>query len=197
MNDSLTPDQAGNSAHSLIWEFVRTGIIVLLLVIPIRVFLAQPFIVSGASMEPTFSSGDYLIVDQLSYRFNDPQRLDVVIFQYPNNPSKFYIKRLIGLPGETVKINGTQVTIINDAHPDGFTLDESYIEPQHQSNDQLSISLEDDEYFVLGDNRESSSDSRVWGVLPERLLVGKAFLQLLPPSEIDFVPGAPPAETND
>ncbi len=90
---------------------------------PIRLFVAQPFIVSGASMDPTFETGEYLIVDQLSYHFDDPVRGQVVIFKYPKDESKYFIKRVIGLPGETVQIEGTDVTIFNESNPDGKKLD--------------------------------------------------------------------------
>lgn len=170
-------------------EIIRIGLLVLLIVLPIRLFIAQPFIVSGASMEPTFDSGDYLIIDQLSYRFEKPERKSVVVFRYPDDPDKFFIKRVIGLPGETVKIDGSTVTIINDKHPNGMTLSEPYVAPENTDGSNLTVTLGDNEYFVLGDNRDSSSDSRTWGTLPDRYLIGRAFLQLLPPSEATLTPG--------
>lgn len=182
-----TPETASESGF--VWELLRTGLVVLLVVLPIRLFVAQPFIVSGASMEPTFSSGDYLIIDQLSYRFEKPQRQDVVVFRYPNNPSRFYIKRVIGLPGETVIVNDQGVEIRNENNPNGFTLEEPYIEEAEISNGSSTYELSSDEYFVLGDNRQSSSDSRKWGPLPARFLVGHAFLQLLPPEDASVTPG--------
>jgi signal peptidase I len=181
--------QAQQTASGFVWELIRTGLIVLLIVLPIRLFVAQPFIVSGASMQPTFSSGDYLIIDQLSYRFNKPQRKDVVVFRYPKNPSKFYIKRIIGLPGETVKIEDSGIRISNDNNPDGFVLDEPYLQSHDTDSTKNVYTLDDDEYFVLGDNRSSSSDSRTWGTLPRRFIAGQAFLQLLPPKDVAVTPG--------
>ncbi len=140
-------------------------------------------------MEPTFDSGDYLIIDQLSYRFEDPERKSVVVFRYPDDPDKFFIKRVIGLPGETVKVDDNDITIINEEHPDGLTLSEPYVASENTNEDRLSVTLGDNEYFVLGDNRRSSSDSRTWGTLPDRYLVGRAFLQLLPPNDISLTPG--------
>lgn len=181
--------QGTNKGSGFVWELFRTGLIVLLIVLPIRLFVAQPFIVSGASMEPTFSSGDYLIIDQLSYRFEKPDRKDVVVFRYPNNPSKFYIKRVIGLPGETIEISDNTVTVFNQDYPNGRKLEESYITAARESEETETYDLDDDEYFVLGDNRQSSADSRTWGPLPARFLIGHALLQLLPPEDVSVAPG--------
>lgn len=170
-------------------EIVRFSIIALIIVIPIRMFVAQPFIVSGASMEDTFHTGQYLIVDQISYHLHDPARGDVIVFRYPKDPSKFFIKRIIGLPGDTVKIEGSEVTIINEANPDGFIISEPYIKSMSPNN-QLTEKLGEREYFVMGDNRDRSSDSRAWGVLTEDRIIGKAFLRLFPPSAVDILPGA-------
>ena len=159
-------------------EILKFAIIALVIIVPIRLFVAQPFIVKGDSMVPTFENKDYLIVDQISYRFNEPRRGDVIIFRYPNNPSRFFIKRIIGLPGEEVIIEGGSVRIINEDHPTGFILNEPYI------NDALfgqqSTDIGEDEYFVMGDNRPASSDSRVWGPLHEDYIVGRALIRLFP-----------------
>ncbi len=141
------------------WETVKFIVIALLIVIPFRIWIAQPFVVSGASMEPTFINGDYLIVDEISYRFEQPQKGDVIIFRYPLDPSKFFIKRIEGLPGDTVTENGKQIV------------------------------LAENEYYVLGDNRNESLDSRYWGSLPKSLIVGRAFLRLWPVSKIGVFPG--------
>lgn len=170
-------------------EVVRFSIIAILIVIPIRMFIAQPFIVSGASMDETFHTGEYLIVDQVSYYFEKPGRGDVVIFKYPKDPSKYFIKRVIGLPGDSITIDGSTVTIKNATNPNGFVIDEPYIKSMHGSN-SLTETLGDREYFVMGDNRDQSSDSRSWGVLQEERIIGRAFLRLFPPNEIGYLPGA-------
>jgi signal peptidase I len=170
-------------------EIVRFSIIAILIVIPIRMFIAQPFIVSGASMDNTFHNGQYLIVDQVSYYFEKPSRGDVVIFRYPKDPSKFFIKRVIGLPGDTINIENAVVTITNTEHPDGFTLDEPYIKSMRPAA-PFSETLGDREYFVMGDNRDQSSDSRSWGVLQEERIVGRALIRLFPPSNLGVLPGA-------
>ena len=175
------------STKQSFWELVRFALIAIAIVIPIRIFIAQPFIVSGSSMDPTFENGQYLIVDEISYRLNNPQRDDVVVFRYPNDTTKFFIKRIIGLPNETVDIKGTTVTITNKEHPEGFTLDQSFIKNTADSNTHFE--LKNDEYFVLGDNRPASSDSRYWGAVPKKLLIGKVFLRLLPINKMGILPG--------
>jgi len=170
-------------------EIVRFSIIAILIVIPIRMFIAQPFIVSGASMDDTFHSGEYLIVDQVSYYFEQPARGDVIIFRYPRDPSKFFIKRVIGLPGDTITIEDSVVTITNDESPDGFELDEPYIKSMGPA-EPFTETLGNREYFVMGDNRDQSSDSRSWGVLQEERIVGRALIRLFPPSVVDYLPGA-------
>ena len=187
-SERTTPPPTPRKEESFFGELARFAIIAIVVVFPIRVFIAQPFVVAGASMEPTFENGEYLIVDQLTYRLDTPERGDVVIFRYPRDPSKFFIKRVIGLPGETVTISGTEVTVTGDAHPEGYILDEEYLPVVHEDT-FLTVSLSADEYFVLGDNRDASSDSRTWGVLKRDLIVGRALLRLLPLSTIDVLPG--------
>lgn len=169
------------------WELVRFVVIALIIVIPVRAFVAEPFVVSGSSMVPTFENGNYLIVDKISYKFSNPQRDDVVVFKYPNDQTKFFIKRIIGLPNETVDIKGSVVTITNAQHPDGFVLNESYV--KNIANNTTHFELKSDEYFVMGDNRSGSSDSRYWGAVKRNLLTGKAFLRLLPINKISVLPG--------
>ena len=186
-----TPEQPHENP---ILEIIRFSIIALIIVIPIRMFVAQPFIVSGASMETTFSHNQYLIVDQISYHIDKPNRGDVVIFRYPQDPSKFFIKRVVGVPGDTVTIDGDTVRIQNSDNPRGFILDEPYVR-RMTTQTYLEETLGDREYFVLGDNRDESSDSRVWGVLQEEHIIGRALLRLFPPQTIDFLPGAYPLPT--
>ncbi len=169
-------------------EIATFVILAVLIVLPIRLFLAQPFVVEGESMHPTFANGDYLIVDEISYRFNDPARGDVVVFRYPGNPSIFYIKRIVGLPNESVSISRGEVTITT-ATGEKITLDEPYVVAEDATYSK-TMHLGAEEYFVMGDNRPNSSDSRVWGALPENDIVGTPFVRLLPPSNAGFDPGA-------
>lgn len=177
-----------NKKKESIWETVRFALIAIIIVIPIRIFIAQPFIVSGSSMYPTFHDKDYLIVDQISYRLDEIKRNDVIIFRYPENPSKFFIKRVIGLPNEKINIQNGTITIANDSNPDGFNLEEPYIKNQTE-NQSVYRELGEDEYFVMGDNRNASSDSRYWGPVNKNLVIGRAFLRLLPINNIDYKPG--------
>lgn len=160
-------------------ETLKLLLISLLIVIPFRLFIAQPFIVEGASMYPTFDNGDYLIVDELTYRFKSPERGDVSVFRYPLDPRKSFIKRIIGLPGEIVRVNDGKITIINNENPKGFTFDEPYI--KLKKPDEFSYTLGEGEYFVMGDNRAQSADSRLWGAVPEKNIIGRPIVRVLPP----------------
>src|SRR3989338_665841 len=133
------------------WDLLKFAVIALAIVIPIRLFVAQPFVVSGSSMFPTFHDGEYLIVDQLSYNLGSPERGDVAIFKYPKNTAVFYIKRIIGLPGETVDLKNGKVTIINKDYPEGLELDQPFIKNQGDSSGHYDLG--DSDYFVMGDNR--------------------------------------------
>ena len=171
-------------------ELLKFALIAAAIVIPVRLYVAQPFIVSGASMDPTFATGQYLIVDELSYHFEEPKRGEVVIFHYPKDPKQFFIKRIIGLPGETISVNGAEVRIVNAANPDGFVLDEPYLASENLGGPTgTEITLSDSEYFVLGDNRRVSSDSRVWGALPQENIIGHVLLRLFPFDMIGLTPG--------
>ncbi len=169
-------------------EIITFVILAIVIVVPIRLFVAQPFVVEGESMYPTFDSGDYLIVDQLSYHLGEPKRGDVVVFRYPNDEKVFYIKRMIGLPGETVHIK-EGVTSVTKTDGTTITLDESYVVSEDATY-TLDRSLGEGQFFVMGDNRPKSSDSRTWGVLPKKDLMGRAYLRLLPVGEIGVLPGS-------
>jgi signal peptidase I len=168
-------------------ELLKFALIAVVIVVPLRLFIAKPFIVSGASMEPTFDTGQYLIVDELSYRFQDPARGNVVIFRYPKDPTQYFIKRIIGLPGETVRIQRGAVSVI-ETNGNAVDLDESYIVHKGNGGD-MQVTLKSGEYFVMGDNRPESSDSRIWGVLPREDIVGRAFVRLLPIQTLGLFPG--------
>lgn len=170
-------------------EWVQVIVIALVIALPVRFFIAEPFIVQGASMDPTFSTGQFLIVDRVSYRFEKPNRGDVIVFEYPNNPSVYYIKRIIGLPGETVDIKHGKVSIINAAHPEGFELTEPYVNAAHLSAETLHETLAAEHYFVMGDNRAESSDSRIWGPLSKDFIIGRPIVRLVPLNTIGVFPG--------
>ncbi len=163
-------------------------------VLPIRLFVAQPFIVSGESMSPNFESGEYLIVDELTYYLREPTRGEVVVFRYPVDPSKYFIKRIIGLPGEELELNAGKVIINKRNLGETISLDETYVK-KNLSHD-AKISLASDEYFVMGDNRQASSDSRSWGPVKRKLLIGRAFLRLLPIARAEVLPAKAPESNN-
>lgn len=165
-------------------EVVKVVIISAAIVLPVRYFLIQPFFVSGASMQPQFYNGEYLIVDEITYRSSAPQRGDVIVFRYPNDPSQFYIKRVIGLPGETVEIKDGKVTIFNKGNPWGLILDEPYLKSGEVTMGDIYQKIDDNKYFVLGDNRQASSDSRVWGLVDKKYIIGKVWLRAWPPDKI-------------
>lgn len=169
-----------------IWEVVKFVAIALLIILPIRFWVAQPFIVSGSSMVPNFSNGDYLIIDEFSYHFINPQRGEVVILRFANEP--YFIKRVVGLPGETVEIKDGRVFIYNNQQPEGFLLDESYLK-NAPTYPNLRETLAMDEYFVLGDNRLPSADSRVFGPAKKDNIIGRAFVRLWPIKNIGVWPG--------
>lgn len=182
------PPRTRGPQESFVVEIFKFAILALVIVVPFRLFVAQPFIVSGASMAPTFETGQYLIIDQVTYRLEQPKRGDVVIFRYPNDPDKFFIKRIIGLPGETVSLKGGVVEIRDSRSGESTRLEEPYIS-MPTIDDVLTITLSSNEYFVMGDNRPASSDSRVWGPVPRSNIVGKAFARLLPLPLIGLHPG--------
>ena len=189
-------------------DFIKETIFIVVLslavVLPIRAFIAQPYIVSGASMDDTFHNGNYLIVDEISYRFEEPKRGEVIVFKVPQaglalqnlpeNKTVYYIKRIIGLPGEKIQVRGDSIKIFNDQNPEGIILEEPYVNLENLLNSPLidlnrEITLGDKEYFVMGDNRHNSSDSRIWGALPRENIIGRAFIRLFPFNKIDAKPG--------
>lgn len=163
---------------AFVWEILKIVVISLLIIIPIRFFVIQPFFVRGESMSPTFHNGEYLIVDEISYRVGEPQRGDVAVFRFPRDTRQHYIKRIVGLPGETVAIQNGVVTIYNRENPAGEVLEEGYL--VENTPGSVEVRLDENEYFVMGDNRDASSDSRRWGAVPEHLLIGKVWLRAWP-----------------
>ena len=162
-----------------VWEIFKIVVIALVIVIPIRYFIFQPFFVRGQSMEPSFENGDYLIIDELSYHFLEPQRGDVIVFKYPHNPSQRYIKRIVGLPGEKIEIQAGSVMIYSQ---DGsWVLDEKeYLSQGLKTPGEVEVFLDENDYFVLGDNRPLSSDSRSWGPLERKDIIGKVLIRAWP-----------------
>ena len=161
-------------------EVIEVAVVAIAAVLVIRAFLIQPFLVSGDSMVPTFHNSDYLLIDELTYRLRPPARGEVVVFRYPKDEKVFFIKRIVGLPGERVEISGGEVTIVNGEHPQGLKLDEPYINGEMKTSGEEDMTLGAGQYFVLGDNRPYSLDSRSWGTVSSREIVGLVRVRLLP-----------------
>lgn len=190
LSSETTPSTSQNKKSkvlSIIKEIIVFAIIAFGIVLPFRMYVAEPYLVDGRSMDPTFATGDYLIVNKFSYRTGKPERNSVLVFKYPNNPKKSFIKRVIGLPGETVIVKNNTVKIINTENPEGFMLDQSYI--TYVSSNTFEVTLAGDEYFVMGDNRLESFDSRSWGPLKKEYILGKPIIRLFPINNIELSPG--------
>lgn len=162
-----------------VWEMLKIALISGAIIIPVRYFLIQPFFVKGASMEPNFHDREYLIIDEISYRFDEPVRGQVVVFRYPRNPQEYFIKRIIGLPGEEVQIKDGEVIIYNKENPEGFILAEPYLSSENITfnQDEDRVLIGDDEYYVLGDNRGASKDSRYFGPVNQSFVIGKVLFR--------------------
>ncbi len=164
-------------------EAIKIIVLASITVFVVRSFIFKPFYVKGSSMEPSFLEHDYLIVDQLTYRFRKPERGEVVVFKPPTGRKDFYLKRIIGLPGERVRIEDGKVIVCNVSCE---TLNESYIEKQDlKIEGSYSVTLGEKQYFVLGDNRDNSSDSRVFGPIDRDAIVGKIWFRGYPVPRID------------
>ncbi len=192
-----SPKESYTGVGSFMFEVIKIFALAFIVITPIRIFLFQPFFVQGASMEPNFEDGQYLIINELGYKntnigiggkeffsvksFKDLQRGDVVVFRYPKDPKQYFIKRVIGLPGERVKITDGKVYIFNKGNLNGFILDESgYLPEGTETAGDLTEQLGPDEYFVMGDNRSYSHDSRAWGPVSRGFVIGKVLVRAWP-----------------
>lgn len=193
--DEMRPEEQGSFVVSTfgpkaarwifaVLEIVQIGVLSLAFVILIRTFIVQPFYVKGASMEPSFNDHEYLLIDEVTYRLRDPLRGEIVVFRYPKNPREFFIKRIIGLPGETVEIKEGRIRIASEAVPGGFILNESYLDDLSTGGDRR-VRLADSEYYLLGDNRDASLDSRIFGPVKRQFIVGRVWVRGWPLDRID------------
>ncbi len=192
------PESTENlSTGQFLVEMVKVFLLAAVIIIPVRVFLFQPFFVEGASMEPNFHDGEYLIVNEFGYKstdislgdrtffsvdpFSELKRGEPVVFRSPRRAGQYLIKRVIGLPGETVEIRGSEIMVRNDEYPDGFTLDEDgYLDGSVVTTDMAAVTLDDDEYLLLGDNRMNSLDSRVFGPVKKDAIIGRVLIRAWP-----------------
>lgn len=172
---------------SFFWEILKVVVLALVIVLPIRYFIFQPFIVKGVSMEPNFHNADYLIVDEITYQFREPQRGEVIVFKSPNNLSEKFIKRIIGLPEEVVEMT-LQGIKITDKFGRQMILDETAYLGFDVKVSSKKVALEDDQYYVLGDNRLHSFDSRNWGSLDQEYIIGRVLFRVFPPRAAAYFP---------
>lgn len=165
-------------------EIIEIVLVAVLVVFGVRSFLVQPFLVSGASMEPNFHGGDYILINELSYRFREPERGEVVVFRYPGDEKTFFIKRIVGLPGERVVVTGGKLYVYNKQHEEGILITEGYLPADLATVGERDVALGDNEFFVMGDNRDASFDSRQWGPLKRSEVVGSVWVRLWPLNQV-------------
>ncbi|MDD4351996.1 MAG: signal peptidase I [Candidatus Gracilibacteria bacterium] len=189
MEETLSNDSKIKKMLKSTWDFLSdtflSTIVVIGVVILIRFILVSPFEVNGGSMLDTLHDGDYIIVDKISYRFKDPERGDIIVLVPPTDTDTYYVKRIIGLPGEEVEFSNGQVLIHNDRYPAGLKLDEPYLNEDNEktylpNRIDRTIEVPSNQYFVMGDNRGGSNDSRQWGTLHSRNIEGRALIIVLP-----------------
>jgi signal peptidase I len=168
----MNPEFDFEKRYRLVREIVETIVLTLLMFLIIR-FAIQNFNVDGTSMEPNLHNGELILVDKWTYLFRPPARGDVIVFVAPPHPNMDYVKRVIGVPGDIITVHNTIVIV------DGITLNETYVDPRNQGNlfankNITNLVVPPNDYFVLGDNRAVSSDSRDWGFVPKANIVGRA-----------------------
>lgn len=172
------------SAGIFILEMLKVAVLAGITIALIRYYLFKPFYVKGASMEPNFHEKEYLIIDELSFRFREPVRGEVIVFRFPEDPKEYFLKRVIGLPGETIKITEGKIYIYNNENPEGFELKESYLPETLITQGDRTSKIGENQLFVLGDNRPNSFDSRRFGPIDKSLVVGRAWLRGWPPNKL-------------
>lgn len=197
----MIEEKEQESMKDFIIEVVKMFFLALIIIVPVRMFLFQPFIVRGASMEPNFSEKQYLIINEFGYK-NTPVSVlgknlvtikprkdleygDIIVFRAPIDQKQYYIKRVVGLPGDTVEIDNGVVMIYNEENPEGRVIDESsYLPEGRKTNGTIKVTVGENEYYVLGDNRAASSDSRTFGPIQKNDVIGKVLLRAWPPGNM-------------
>jgi len=182
------------SIWSILVDIVETFVVAAAIFVVLYIFLIQPHEVKGASMEPNFYDGQYILTDKITYRFDKPKRGDVIVFKAPTNPDVDFIKRIIALPGEKIEIKDSHIIISNSEHPNGFTLDEPYkinapISGGSYLQEGKTVTISANNYIVFGDNRTHSYDSREWGPVTRSAIIGKAWLRYWPVTKIAIIKG--------
>jgi len=187
-----TPQQdPSNSLGSHIIDFIQTLVVFAAIGTAIYFFIAQPHKVSGSSMVPNFHNGDYIITDKVSYKIGSPQHGDIIVFKNPRDESQDFIKRIIGIPGDTVKVENGVVTVNGTQIPEPYLLSGLFTENRAYFTEGKEVTVEDGKYIVFGDNRPNSSDSREWGFITNAEIIGKVFLRYWPADQIGIIKGSP------
>ncbi len=175
--DPKGEEEAGKN-NSLLVEIVQSLVVAVVLALIIHTFVMQNFRIPSASMEPTLQIQDYIFASKLNYRFQEPKRGDIVVFKYPVDTNRYFVKRLIAVGGETVAFRNSQLLI------NGQPVSEDYLPPGLRIPDYGPVEVPAGNYFMMGDNRNNSSDSREWGFVPRNLIVGKEVFIYWPPARI-------------
>ena len=165
-------------------EIIEIVLVAVLVVFGVRSFLVQPFLVSGASMEPNFHGGDYILINEISYRFREPERGEGIVFRYPGDERTFFVKRIVGLPGERVVVTGGELYVYENDGSAGTLINEEYLPKDLQTMGEKDMVLGSEEYFVMGDNRDASFDSRQWGALERSEMIGSVWVRLWPLNKV-------------
>lgn len=170
------------SSHII--DFIQTLVVFGAIFAIIYLFVAQPHKVSGNSMVPTYLNGDYILTDKITYRFRDPKRGEVIVLKNPENESQDFIKRIMALPGDTIRIENNSVYLNDQLITEPYLPPDVKTKPRDFLTDRTNIKVGPNQYFVFGDNREHSSDSRDWGGITREEIVGKVFFRYWPPQQI-------------
>lgn len=197
----IDPEQIPNDSEqgiagkiaSFFLELIKIALLAGLTIGLVRYFLFKPFYVKGQSMEPNFFEHDYLIIDEISYRFRVPQRGEIIVFRSPVNED-YYLKRVVGLPGERVKVEDNKIVIFNLENPQGLVVEEPYLE--EATGGAVNLTLGSDQYFVMGDNRDASYDSRRFGPVEKEAIVGRVWLRGWPFNRLSIFSSSPSYNVN-
>lgn len=187
MDYEIDDQSWGSKIKNGLIELIEFIAIIGAILIVIRFFVAEPHKVSGSSMVPNFHDGDYIITNKLAMRFSPPERGEVVILQNPKNPDQVFIKRIIALPGEQINISGGQVYINNNPLSEPYLPSGTSTQAGAFLVENEAIVIPDGQYFLMGDNRNGSSDSREWGLVRKELLIGQALFRYWPPQKFNLI----------
>lgn len=158
-------------------ELIKVIVLAGITIGAVRYFIFKPFVVHGASMSPNFYENEYLIIDEISYRFKEPARGDIVVLRNPHKKEEFFLKRVIGMPGERIVVRDSQVFLAKDKDMTPIALQESYIPAREFTPGAVDITLGENEYYVMGDNRDASLDSRIFGPIHGDTIIGRVLLR--------------------